>query len=105
MDFLLYYSNRMGDVKMFENNGNVFDNSIFNELETEFVKFLGNLENPLKSEFLLPTIVDGMIKDKDEKVKVLTTDDRWYGVTYKEDVEPVKLAIKKLVDDGLYSRM
>lgn len=82
-----------------------FDNSIFGELETEFVKFLGNLENPLKSEFLLPCIVDKMIKEKGEKVKVLTTNDRWYGVTYKEDVEPVKAAIKKLVDEGLYNEL
>jgi len=82
-----------------------FDTSIFNELEGGFSKFLGNLENPLKSEFLLPSIVDGMIKNKGEKVKVLTTDDRWYGVTYKEDVEPVKAAIKKLVDEGLYNEL
>jgi len=82
-----------------------FDTGIFNELEGGFNKFLSNLENPLKSEFLLPSIVDGMIKNKGEKVRVLTTDDRWYGVTYKEDVEPVKLAIKKLVDEGLYNEL
>ena len=50
-------------------------------------------------------IVDGMIKNKGEEVKVLTTDDRWYGVTYKEDVEPVKAAIKKLVNEGLYEKL
>lgn len=82
-----------------------FDTTIFDELEGGFTKFLSNLENPLKSEFLLPTIVDGMIKNKGEKVKVLTTDDRWYGVTYKEDVEPVKASIKKLVDEGLYNEL
>lgn len=80
-----------------------FDTNIFDELESGFEKFLSNLENPLKSEFLLPCIVDGMIKNYGEKVKVLTTDDKWYGVTYKEDVEPVKIAIKKLVDEGLYN--
>ena len=82
-----------------------FDTNIFDELEVGFEKFLGNLENPLKSEFLLPCIVDNMIKNKNEKVRVLTTDDRWYGVTYKEDVEPVKSAIKKLVDNGLYEKL
>jgi len=82
-----------------------FDTNIFNELEVGFEKFLGSLENPLKSEFLLPCIVDDMIKNKNEKVKVLTTDDRWYGVTYKEDVDPVKSAIKSLVDKGLYSKL
>lgn len=80
-----------------------FGTNIFDELESGFEKFLSNLENPLKGEFLLPCIVDGMIKNYGEKVKVLTTDDKWYGVTYKEDVEPVKIAIKKLVDEGLYN--
>ena len=82
-----------------------FDKNIFDELGSGFDKFLGDLENPLKSEYLLPSIVDNMIKNKGEKVRVLTTDDRWYGVTYKEDVEPVKLAIKKLVDEGLYNEL
>jgi len=82
-----------------------FDTTLFDELEVGFDKFLGNLENPLKSEFLLPCIVDDMIKNKGEKVKVLTTDDKWYGVTYKEDVAPVKASIKKLVDQGLYSKL
>ena len=82
-----------------------FDTNIFDELEVGFDKFLQDLENPLKSEFLLPCIVDNMIKNKNEKVKVLTTDDKWYGVTYKEDVEPVKASIKKLVDQGLYSKL
>ena len=82
-----------------------FDTNIFAELENGFEKFLGNLENPLKSEFLLPCIVDNMIKNKNEKVRVLNTDDRWYGVTYKEDVEPVKAAIKGLVAQGLYNNL
>ena len=82
-----------------------FDTNIFGELEVGFEKFLSNLDNPLKGEFLLPCIVDDMIKNKDEKVKVLTTDDRWYGVTYKEDVEPVKASIKKLIDEGLYEEL
>ena len=82
-----------------------FDTNIFGELESGFEKFLGNLENPLKSEFLLPCIVDNMIKEEGEKVKVLTTDDRWYGVTYKEDVEPVRASIKGLIDNGLYKNL
>lgn len=82
-----------------------FDTNIFDELERGFENFLGNLENPLKSEFLLPCIVDRMIKEEGEKVKVLTTDDRWYGVTYKDDVEPVRASIKTLVDKGLYKNL
>jgi len=82
-----------------------FDTNIFNELEVGFDKFLGNLDNPLKGEYLLPSIVDKMIKKDNEKVRVLTTNERWYGVTYKEDVVPVQSAIKKLVDEGLYNEL
>ena len=63
------------------------------------------MKNPLKDEFLLPTIVDDMIKNEGAKVKVLTTDDKWYGVTYKEDAEPVRVAIKGLVEKGLYNNL
>ncbi|MEG2380924.1 MAG: sugar phosphate nucleotidyltransferase [Oscillospiraceae bacterium] len=79
-----------------------FPLSIFDELEREFIKFLKVDLNTEKSECFLPTIVDNMIQSKGEKVKVLTTPDRWYGVTYKEDKEMVATAINKLMEDGLY---
>ena len=82
-----------------------FNTEIFNVLEEKFKVFLGDLKNPMKDEFLLPTIVDDMIKSQGAKVKVLTTDDRWYGVTYKEDAEPVKNAICGLVEKGLYPNL
>lgn len=82
-----------------------FNTSIFNSLESRFETFLKNMKNPLKDEFLLPTIVDDMIKNEGAKVKVLTTDDKWYGVTYKEDAEPVRVAIKGLVEKGLYNNL
>lgn len=82
-----------------------FNTGIFDVLEDKFKVFLGDLKNPLKDEFLLPTIVDDMIKNQGAKVKVLTTDDRWYGVTYKEDAEPVKNAICGLVEKGLYPNL
>ena len=82
-----------------------FNTGIFDVLEDKFKVFLGDLKNPLKDEFLLPTIVDDMINQQGAKVKVLTTDDRWYGVTYKEDAEPVKNAICGLVEKGLYPNL
>jgi len=82
-----------------------FNTNIFDVLEEQFKVFLGNLNNPMKDEFLLPTIVDDMIKNQGAKVKVLTTDDRWYGVTYKEDAEPVRNAICGLVEKGLYPNL
>lgn len=79
--------------------------NMFDELETGFVKFFENLknaENPLKAEFLLPTAIDGMIKEGRANVKVLYTSDRWYGVTYKEDLPAVQTAIKDIMATGMY---
>ena len=58
----------------------------------------------MKSEYLLPTILDGMIKNKGEKVKALYTDDKWYGVTYKEDKQSVVDALAAYTAQGLYKK-
>jgi NDP-sugar pyrophosphorylase family protein len=58
--------------------------------------------DPLKAEYLLPRIVDGLIRAGRASVKVIKTDDRWYGVTYKEDKEQVVSALRSLKADGLY---
>ena len=52
--------------------------------------------NP-RAEFLIPTIVDDMIKEGSAKVKVLVSDDKWYGVTYQEDKPKVQKAFAMLV--------
>ena len=75
---------------------------IFNTLETKFDAFIKARGKELKSEFLLPEIIDEMIKENNAKVKVITTDEVWYGVTYKEDSESVRKAILGLMDKGLY---
>ena len=65
------------------------------ELERGFPEFLSGLkEGDLKSEYLLPTIIDQMIKDGRARVKVLETRDHWFGVTYKEDKEGVAESIR-----------
>lgn len=72
-------------------------------LEKGFVEFLSNLEkDDIKTEYLLPIIVDSMLKKGEVTVKVLDTDDKWFGVTYQEDKDSVKAALKALVDDGVY---
>lgn len=76
---------------------------IFDVLDTEFVKFMEKRGGELKSEFLLPEVIDGMIKSGQTKVKVIPTDEVWYGVTYKEDSDTVKAAIKRLTESGIYS--
>ena len=73
------------------------------ELERGFPEFLSGLkEGDLKSEYLLPTIIDQMIKDGRARVKVLETRAHWFGVTYKEDKEGVAESIRALISQGVY---
>ena len=73
-------------------------------LAEDFKDFLGNVEEgDLKSEYLLPNIVDKLLKEERANVKVLETQDRWFGVTYKEDKETVQEAFRELIADGVYA--
>lgn len=76
---------------------------IFTQLEKDFEEFLeNNADNP-KAEFFLPAVVDRMISQNNENVTVLTTAEKWYGVTYKEDLPMVKSALQKMIEDGKYN--
>lgn len=82
-----------------------FPAEFLNELEGRFVEFLSSLsDNALKAEYLLPGIVDELVKSKKATVKVLETKDKWFGVTYKEDKQFVIDSINKLVEDGVYPK-
>lgn len=73
------------------------------ELEKGFPEFLAGLkEGDVKSEYLLPTIIDQMIHDGRARVKLLETHDCWFGVTYREDKESVTESIRALIRDGVY---
>ena len=73
-------------------------------LAEDFKDFLVNVEEgDLKSEYLLPNIVDKLLKEERANVKVLETQDRWFGVTYKEDKETVQEAFRELISDGVYA--
>ena len=75
-------------------------------LAEDFKDFLANVEEgDLKSEYLLPNIVDKLLKEERANVKVLETQDRWFGVTYKEDKETVQEAFRQLITDGVYAEM
>lgn len=79
---------------------------IFGFLAEDFKDFLANVEEgDLKSEYLLPNIVDKLLKEERANVKVLETQDRWFGVTYKEDKETVQEAFRELIADGVYAEM
>ena len=73
-------------------------------LEEEFRTFFEKdvPANPLKAEYLLPTLIGGLLREGKYTVKVLETKDKWFGVTYKEDKEAVMESFKKLISDGLY---
>jgi len=81
-----------------------FSASMLKELKNRFPKFLDeNMSvNPLKCEFFLPSVVNELLDEGKATVEVLKSEDRWYGVTYKEDKEFVMNAIKGLKDNGLY---
>ena len=75
----------------------------FDVLESGFYKFLKELDaSDLKTEYLLPTIIGGLLKENMIQVKVLESQDKWFGVTYKEDKESVVQAIKDLIEQGEY---
>ena len=71
------------------------------KLKEGFPTFLNNMKDPLKDEYLLPIIADGMLKDG-TVFEVLPTDDKWFGVTYKEDKPAVVESFRKLIDAGEY---
>ncbi len=75
-----------------------FKPTIFEELERDFPKFLESIyNNELKAEFYLPSVVDKMVKEEKATVKVLVSNEQWYGVTYKADKENVCESINKLM--------
>ncbi len=79
-----------------------FNHSFLDILDGKLETFLKNLKNPLKDEVYLPIVVDEEIKAGRERVKVLHSTDKWYGVTYREDKEMVKNALASLIAEGKY---
>ena len=75
--------------------------SFMDVLKTGFPQFLANMRNPLKDEYLLPIIVDGLLKQGVD-VSVLPTHDQWFGVTYKEDKAAVTESFQMLYQQGVY---
>ena len=77
--------------------------SFIQELEKGFPVFLDNLkEGDIKSEYLLPKIIDNLVQNKKARVTVLDTPDKWFGVTYREDKQAVTDAIRGLIESGVY---
>lgn len=78
--------------------------SFLEEAKARFPAFLDKAlaENPMKGEYFLPSIVQQLLTEGKATMKVLTSHDQWYGVTYAADKPVVAEALKKMTEDGVY---
>ena len=81
-----------------------FTSDLFGHLYQMFNHFMKQKGNELKSEFLIPEVVNELIQKKTKKVFVLKTSSEWFGVTYKKDKPIVIQKIKDLIDKGAYPK-
>lgn len=81
-----------------------YTGEMMDELVNRFAGFLDEAlkTNPEKAEYFIPKVTDELIKEGKATCKVLTSRDRWYGVTYKEDKQVVMDALQSLKDKGMY---
>jgi len=81
-----------------------FHHNVFEHTRHMFIDFVkNNLDDP-RSEFYIPLIVNDLLQSNSIKLKVLTSTEKWYGVTYKEDKDDVVAAMKGLHDSGKYPK-
>lgn len=73
-------------------------------LEEGFKEFFEKevVKNPLKAEYLIPTFIGELLEQGKISVKVLRSNDTWYGMTYKEDVVSVKDSFREMLEKGIY---
>jgi len=79
-----------------------FNPVLFEHLNEMFVDFLTEEGGELKSEFLIPKVINDLAQTEKEQVRVLSCDAEWFGVTYREDKEYVMEQIQCLVNEGQY---
>lgn len=76
---------------------------IFPVLERDYREFLDTAKLD-KDEFFLPSVINRLVHERRATVKVLENRDKWYGITYREDLDELKAVMKKYIDEGLYSK-
>ena len=83
-----------------------FHKSYLEEAWKRFPAFLDNAirTNPLKGEYFLPAVVSQLLEEKRARVRLLSSHDKWYGVTYKEDKPVVVAALASMREQGLYPK-
>lgn len=79
-----------------------FTPDFFTHLKAGFHQFLDTNGGNVKVEFLLPSAVDQAIATGESRARVLSTDDRWFGITYREDKAIVEERIRELISNGVY---
>ena len=80
----------------------IFKPSFFNHLETGFKDFLKEKGSELKSEFYFNAMADRLIKEDKATTKIINTQARWFGVTYREDRPMVQESLNALIQKGIY---
>ena len=81
-----------------------FTPDLFEHLKALFIDFLDKEGGEMKSEYLIPTVVNNLIRSGQKQVHVLRTSSKWFGVTYKEDKPFVSQQIQELIDDDTYPK-
>lgn len=79
-----------------------FKPSCFSFLEKEFRNFIDQNGMDLKAELDIPTSVDKFVKSGEITIKILMSNERWFGVTYREDKPFVVESIKNMINKGIY---
>ena len=75
---------------------------VFSAIEEQMIEYFNGDIDLETAEFLMPDVLDKMIERHQANIKVLETTSKWFGVTYREDLDNVKQMIKKKINDGEY---
>ena len=80
-----------------------FTPQIFDVLEEQFKEFKETMKDPMKDEFFIPLSVEKLIHEGKANVKVYNCRDKWYGMTYADDLPMVRQALNQMIEDGYYN--
>ena len=79
------------------------DEDFLDLLDERFVRFLSDeSKDPIKGEFLIPVLIDKLIKEGKASVKILPTDEKWIGITYQEDAAAAREEFARMAKEGIY---
>lgn len=82
-----------------------FHQDVFEYIQKLFLKFLKENTGDVKAEFFIPIVGDAFIHEDNGEIKVIPTNAKWFGVTYKEDAPDVKKSIDDLIAQGEYPQV